>query len=131
MQKIVSFSAKTWRETSPQLRAATGASILFLGVLAFTSLPSGCATTKSGLAQEQRIYQAATNVVADARQVVPYLPAPVSSAAETFLAIVSGLLTLWNAHQQIAIRKLKNGNGTSTAGLSPPAAQPAPTQPTS
>lgn len=124
MQKPVTFCASVWRETSSQLKAATGASILFLGVLAFTSLPSGCATTKSGLAREQPIHQFATNAVAGAQQVVPYLPAPANSVASIVLAIVSGALAAWNSHQQVAIRKLKNGNGDGTvkaaSGPSPP-----------
>lgn len=34
------------------------------------------------------------------------------------LAIVSGALAAWNAHQQVALRKLKNGNGNSKPPVS-------------
>ena len=120
MKKIASFFANVWRETSPPHKVAIGASALFLAVLVATCLNSGCATTKSGLAREQAVYQAATNVVAATQQVAPYLPPPASNIAMYALAAISGALTAWNAHQQAATRKLKNGNGT------PPAQPPSP-----
>jgi hypothetical protein len=88
---------------------------------------SGCATTKAGLSREQQIYRAGTNIVAQVDKVVPYMPVPVSSAAEIALALVSAGLAAWNTHQQVAIRKLKNGNGNGKSPPSPSAAtSPAP-----
>ena len=125
MKTIVSFFAKTWRDTSRSHRVAIGLSALYLVALALTLAHVGCATTSSGLAREQAIYKSATNAVAGVQQVAPYLPPPASNFVELALAIVSGGLAAWNGHQQLAIRKLRNGNGKLVASASP-AASPAP-----
>ena len=124
MKKIVSLLVQIWHATSPQLWAATGACLLFLAVMVPSLAVGGCASTQAGLNREQKIYQVATNVVGIGQQVAPSLRQPLSSAVEFALGIATAALTAWNTHQQLAIRKLKNGNGTTTTGLSPPAAKP-------
>jgi len=63
MKKIASFFANAWRKTLWQNKVTMGGLALLVVVLAVTSLSSGCATTKSGLAREQAVYQAATHGV--------------------------------------------------------------------
>jgi hypothetical protein len=133
MKNIVNFSKNVWRATSPRHWAATGTCALLVALMAGTLAIGGCATTEPGLTREQALYRVGTNVVASLDKAVPYLPVPVSSAAEVFLALASAGLAAWNTHQQVAIRKLKNGNGSGNgkahappSTLSPPAAAPPP-----
>ena len=108
------FISRCYRATPPRARVA----ILFcwlylLALLGFAAL-CGCARSEGGLAREQRFYQAGTNFVAAAQQVVPYLPAPVQLPTEAILGAVSAALAAWNLHQQKQIKLLRNGNGNGS-----------------
>jgi hypothetical protein len=92
-------------------RLAILACSLYLLALVGLAALCGCARTEGGLAREQRLYQAGTNFVAAAQQVVPYLPAPVQFPTEAVLGAVSAALAAWNLHQQKTIKALRNGNG--------------------
>ena len=111
MKKTADFLKNVYRACSPTTWAATGACALLITSMAITVVASGCATTAPGLSREQALYRAGTNVVASLEKVVPFMPVPVSSTAEVFLALAGAGLAAWNTHQQVAIRKLKNGNG--------------------
>jgi len=68
-------------------------------LIVFLSLPAmqGCATSPTGLAREQHLYQVGTNVVAGLQAVAPYLPAPVQFPTEIALAAVTAALSAWNS----------------------------------
>jgi hypothetical protein len=105
-------SASAFFNDSPaQLRRSVALALLALVVLVLFALAAGCATTPTGIAREEAIYGWATNAVAQARQVVPYIPAPASNIVEVSLGVAAALLAAWNTAQHRAIQKLKNGNG--------------------
>ena len=113
----------------PSLRASTAVVLLVFGLSCLLTATVSCAHTRQGLAREQAMYQAGTNVVGTLQSIVPYVPAPASQAAEIVLAVVSTLLASWNLHQQQELKKLKNGNGNgngnkSLAGLALSATTP-------
>jgi hypothetical protein len=108
------FLLAYFRERPAAVKAAIIGSTALLSVLVLATalaISTGCATTKKGVAREQALYQTATNVVGQAETVIHYLPAPASNAGEIALGIATALLTAWNTHQHLQIRKLKNGNG--------------------
>ena len=117
-------SASAFFNDSPaKLRRSVALALLALGVLVLIALGAGCASTPTGVAREEAIYAWSTNAVAQARQVIPYIPAPASNVVEFSLGIAAALLAAWNTAQHRAIQKLKNGNGTAaktSAGTSPP-----------
>ena len=90
--------------------------------LAMLTLPTGCASTSAGLAREQAVYRAGTNVVAQAESLLPFVPAPVATPVEVVLGLISAGLGAWNLHQQKSIKKLKNGgaNGNGNGKAAPP-----------
>ena len=90
--------------------------VLLVGTLVLVILAVGCASSPAGLAREEAIYGWATNTVSQARQIVPYLPAPASNAVEVGLGIAAALLAAWNAAQHRAIQQLRNGNGANAKG---------------
>ena len=94
---------------------------LLAAVLSAVVLTPSCASTPQGLQREQTIYRYATNAVAAVQTIAPSLPAPASTAVELVLAVVAAGLAAWNANQQRAITKLKNGNGNPPATPTPDA----------
>ena len=99
------------RSLPPSLRACTAGVLLVFALSCLLTSTVSCAHTKAGLAREQAMYQAGTNVVGTLQSIAPYVPAPAGQAAEIVLAVVSTLLASWNLHQQQELKKLKNGNG--------------------
>ena len=71
--------------------AILACSLYLLTLLAIVAL-CGCARTEGGLAREQRMYQAGTNFVAAAQQVVPYLPAPLQLPIEAIAGALAAAL---------------------------------------
>ena len=106
------FICRCYRALPFRNRLAILACSLYLLVLLAVVALCGCARTEGGLAREQRMYQAGTNFVAAAQQVVPYLPMPVQLPTEAILGAVSAALAAWNLHQQRQIKALRNGNGS-------------------
>ena len=92
---------------------------LLAAVLSAVVFTPSCASTPQGLQHEQSIYRYATNAVAAIQSIAPNLPAPANTAVELVLAIAAAGLAAWNAHQQRAINKLKNGNGKSSTPATP------------
>ena len=86
MNKIGNFIKNVWHATSPPMWAASGAYALLVTVVAASAALSGCATTEHGLTREQAIYSFGTSAVASLEKAVPFMPVPVSSAAEIVLA---------------------------------------------
>jgi hypothetical protein len=115
---LYSFIFRCYRAVPARNRIAILACSLYLLTLLGIAALCGCARTEGGLAREQRMYQAGTNFMAAAQQVVPYLPAPVQFPTEAVLGAVSAALAAWNLHQQKTIKALKNGNGNGN-GLNP------------
>ncbi len=130
MNKIGNFIKNVWHATSPPMWAASGACALLVTALVTTAALSGCSTTERGLTREQALYSFGTNAVASLEKVVPFMPVPVSSTAEIVLAAAAAALGAWNTHQQLAIRKLQNGNGKTKPPPSPTVAAPPAPQPT-
>jgi ABC-type Co2+ transport system permease subunit len=107
----------------PKLRRNVALAFLLFAALFLFALVPGCATTERGLSREEAIYTWATNAVATARSVTPFIPAPAGTGVEIGLGLVAAALAAWNTAQQRAIQKLKNGNGTAataSAGTRPP-----------
>jgi hypothetical protein len=77
-------------------------------------LLQGCASSPLGIAREQRVYSAGTNVVGLVQQLAPYVPAPVSAPLGLILGGVSAALAAWNLHQQRSLSALKK-QSTATA----------------
>jgi hypothetical protein len=101
-----------------------------LAVMAITLALSGCATTEQGVAREEVLYRAGTNMVATVQGVVPYLPPPVGSVVEGLLALATAALAAWNTHLHTQVKTLRNGNGNgakASAGTVPSAPTPTPT----
>ena len=67
----------------------------------------GCAATSQGVAREQKLYAAGTNVVGIAQQIAPFLPGPISAPLGAILGGVSAALAAWNVHQQRTLSALK------------------------
>lgn len=126
MKKTRDFLKSVWRDTSWRHRAAIGACALLLAAMAITLALSGCASTEQGLAREEVLYRAGTNVVATVQSVAPYLPAPVGSVVEGVLALATAALAAWNTHLHTQMKSLRNGNGNG-AKASPGAGPSAPT----
>jgi hypothetical protein len=105
-----------WWDAPRMLRRAALLALLVLLMVALVILAGGCASSPAGLAREEAIYGWATNTVGQARQIVPYLPAPASNAVEVGLGIAAALLAAWNAAQHRAIQQLRNGNGANANG---------------
>ena len=119
----MNFLRACWRDTSRATKLAILCSAGLLALIAATVLTSGCATTLPGLNREQRIYQAGTNIVAQAQTFLPFVPAPVATPVEVVLGLISAGLGAWNLHQQQSIKRLKNGNGNGNGngyGRPPP-----------
>jgi len=116
------FLRGCYRDTTQALRLSIVCSAAFLIVVAATLPHLGCATTPKGIANEKAMYSAATNTVATAQSIVPYIPAPFATPVEVVLGAASALLGAWNLHQQKSIKALKNGNGKTTPQTPPPAA---------
>ena len=102
------------------------ACLLSAVVTAGTLALSGCARTEAGLSREAALYHLATNTVAGAHQVTPYLPPPAQFPVDLALGLITAALAAWNTHQQVAIRKLKNGQGTRTKPIPSPGPAPPP-----
>jgi hypothetical protein len=118
-----------WRDTSWPHRAAIGGCVLLLGAMVTTLALSGCASTEQGIAREEVLYRAGTNVVATVQAVTPYLPPPVGSVVEGVLALATAALAAWNTHLHSQVKTLRNGNGNGAkastgAGPSAPALTP-------
>lgn len=126
MQKIYHSLARCYHDTSRDTRRAIAACLAYLLVVVITLFLISCASTPAGLHREQVIYSAGTNLVGYVQQLVPYTPAPVQLPIEALLACATAVLGAWNLHQQVAIRKLKNGNG----GTKPLAQAASPSPPT-
>ena len=122
--KFVRLAWQNWPRDYLVCNLVVGA---VLGVLCLVAFTPGCASTAQGLAREQGVYSAATNVVATATTLVPYVPAPFQIPAEAILGAITAALAAWNLHQQQAIKALKNGNGNGNgSGNGGGAVQPAP-----
>jgi len=125
MKNSFQSASALFSDTPAGLRRAIVLALLALGVLMLVALAAGCASTPTGVAREEAIYGWATNAVSQARQLIPFIPAPASNVAEISLGILAALLAAWNTAQRQAIQKLKNGNGTAaiaSAGPRPPTA---------
>ena len=126
MKNIAAFLNNVWRDSSRETWVACGACLLCMAVLAGTLALSACATTPQSLSRERKLYALGTNVVGQVQQAVPYLPVPVSNAAEVALALASAGLAAWNTHQQLALRKLKNGHSSAKHADAPTVARASP-----
>ena len=117
MRRIFSDLKQASRDTPPAIRTVTLIGLVFVILMFALCLTQGCASTPAGLSREQGLYRAATNTVASLTQFVPYVPAPLNSAAEVLLAATSAALTAWNANQHRRIKQLEaktNGNRKPT-----------------
>lgn len=115
------FVAACYRETPAPVRVRILVMAVLLGCAAALLLPTGCASTQKGIAREQTYYRAGTNIVAEARSILPFVPAPVATPMEVILGLASAALGAWNMHQQGQLKKLRNGNGNGSPAKAGPA----------
>jgi hypothetical protein len=108
------------------LKCGTLFASALLNLLLLSALLSGCATTKKGITEEQKVYSVATNVVAKVQAITPYLPAPIGTPVELALGAVSALLAGWNVHQQRTLKSLKSGAAIRQITQQDPPANPTP-----
>jgi len=105
----------------PKLAYAIASLFIALAVAGLLSTAS-CASTEPGLQREQQLYLATSNSAASAKQILPYVPQPVSGILEGILAVGGALLALWATHLQRSLTDLRNGKPGSPAPPGAPAA---------
>jgi hypothetical protein len=108
MKTLRETLTSAYRETEVGMRHSILGMIFCLSAVCVCLLLSACASSKPGLARENAIYAAGTNVVAQVHSLLPYVPAPLATPVELLLGIASAALGAWNLHQQGALKKLRN-----------------------
>ncbi len=108
------FLRNCWTECPKHEKCSMLAMSALLNLFLGFALLSGCASTSKGVAREQTVYNAATNVVGVAQQVAPFLPAPVSAPLGAILGGISAALAAWNIHQQRTLSALKKAATQAT-----------------
>jgi hypothetical protein len=124
--ELVAKFSSTLKQHSVNLAASGFIALVVAGSLVSAS----CAHTPDGLAREQALYHTATNAVASAQSITPYVPAPLNSALDGVLAAGAALLALWATHLQRSVKELRNSNGSSQASSSPATPPTVPSAPT-
>jgi hypothetical protein len=124
MKQLTKFVRLAWQNWPRDYLVCNLVVMAVLGAVCLVAFSPGCATTPQGLAREQAVYSAATNVVGTATTLAPYVPAPFQVPTEAILGAISAALAAWNLHQQKAIKALKNGNGNGNGGAQPAASSP-------
>ena len=124
--ELVAKFSSTLKQHSVNLAACAFVALAVVGSLGLAS----CAHTYEGLQREQAFYTTASNTVASATSITPYVPPPANSVLEGVLAAGGALLAAWATHLQRSLKDLRNGNGSGQKNPSPPPAalspQPAP-----
>ncbi len=117
---------------APGRRDAFGAAaaLCLCLIVALVVIAAACAHSAAGLRREQAVSQLASNTVAAATQVAPYLPAPAQPLVELLIALATAGLTAWNVsqHKRITALERNGANGqrrqAGPVAVTPPAAPP-------
>ena len=102
------FVSNCWTTCPSNYRCGTLAISLLANIIAFVFLFQGCAGTPAGLEKDIRFYEQATNVIAQIQPITNALPAPVGPASNLIFGALTGLLALWNTHNHVQLRRLRN-----------------------
>ena len=106
MNVTVTASKRNSQRASRWFVGAFGACLFIVPAMAGLLALSSCATSREGLAREERLMLGMSNAVVAVRAATPFIPQPASGTIEALLAAATAGLAAWGTHLHRSIATL-------------------------